>query len=442
MNPTMLTDLYELTMMAGYAADGRADDTATFDLFHRHAPRGVDVVLACGLDPVLDYLEQLQFTEPDLAYLRSLDLFDEGFLGLLAGLRFTGEVWAVPEGLPVFPHEPILRITAPLIQAQLVETYLLNQVCYGSLVASNAAQVVDAARGKPIMEFGTRRAHGPDGAMTGSRAAAIGGCAATSNVAAGQRFGVPVSGTQAHSWIMAYRDELTAFRSYAEAFPDGCVLLVDTYDTLASGVPNAITVAHELAGSGHQLDAVRLDSGDLATLARATRVQLDDAGLAHVKILASGDLDAARIAELEAADVPIDGYGVGTSLLTAAHDPTFSGVYKLAHIAGDPILKISGTPAKTTDPGRKQVWRSAQGDVIGLEDEHRKGEPLLQPVMRGGHRLKPPVPIADLQRRAADSLAWIRPLVREQRWKVRRSSALQQMRTGLIRALQPEDPQT
>jgi nicotinate phosphoribosyltransferase len=432
MSAALFTDLYELTMMAGYHADGRAGALATFDLFHRHAPRGVDVVVACGLDPVLDYLEDLRFSDADLDYLRTLELFDDHFIAVLAELRFTGEVWAVPEGLPVFPHEPMIRVTAPLAEAQLVETFLLNRVCYSSLVASNAAQLADAARGKPILEFGARRAHGPDGALTGARAAIIGGCTATSNVAAGQRFDIPLSGTQAHSWIMAFPDELSSFRAYARAFGDSCVLLVDTYDTLRSGLPNAITVAHELAEQGSRLQAIRLDSGDLQTLARAARLQLDGAGLREVRILASGDLDAERIAELEAAEVPIDGYGVGTSLLTAAHDPTFSGVYKLAEIAGDPVLKISGTPAKATDPGRKQVWRTADGDVIGLEEEERDGDPLLRLMMTGGRRQVDRVPLPELAARAREALAQIRPAVRERRWTVRRSAALRALRDDLV----------
>jgi nicotinate phosphoribosyltransferase len=431
----LFTDLYELTMMAGYHAGGRAEEEATFDLFYRRPPRGVGLVVAAGLDQVLDYLQSLHFTDEDLVYLRSLELFGDEFLHFLAGLRFTGDVWAVPEGLPVFGDEPLLRITAPLAEAQLVETAALNRICYATLVASNAVEMVAAARGKRIVEFGARRAHGPDGALTASRAAIIGGCAATSNVLAGQRFGASVSGTQAHSWVMAHDTELEAFRSYARAFPDTCILLVDTYDTLASGVPNAITVARELADSGHQLQGIRLDSGDLATLATEARKVLDDAGFGDVRIIASGDLDAERIAELEEQGAPIDAYGVGTSLVTAWHDPAFSGVYKLAEVEGKPVLKVSGTPEKTTSPGRKQVWRHADGDVIGLADEALDGEPLLTEVMRDGRRLHPPRPIEELQARCRAAVEEIAPVVRAGRWQVRRSGRLEPLRAEMIESL-------
>ena len=432
MSDALLVDLYELTMVAGYLACGRAEEVATFDLFHRHAPAGVDLVVAAGLDPALDHLQALHFTAEDLAYLRSLDLFSADVLEYLAGLRFTGDVWAVPEGTPVFPDEPILRVTAPLAQAQLVETAMLNLVCYSSLVASTAVRLTTAAAGKGVLEFGARRAHGPSGAILGARAALIGGCAATSNVEAGRRFDAAVSGTQAHAWIMAFDSELEAFRAYAAAFPDDCVLLVDTYDTLSTGVPNAITVARELAAGGHRLAGVRLDSGDLGELARATRALLDEAGFPDARILASGDLDADRVAALEAAGAPIDGYGVGTSLLTAKADPTFSGVYKLAEVGGVPVLKISGTAAKTTSPGRKQVWRLDAGDVIGLADEDLPGTPLLVEVMRAGKRLHAPVPVAELARRCQAAVAEVRPAVSADRWRVRRSDRLEALRARLV----------
>jgi nicotinate phosphoribosyltransferase len=430
----LFTDLYELTMMAGYLDAGLADVQATFDLYHRHPPAGVEVVVAAGLDPALDYLEALSFTDADLGYLRSLDRFEEGFLDWLADLRFTGSVCAMPEGTPVFSDEPILRVTAPLAQAQLVETFLLNRICYSSLVASNAAQLQIASGGKPILEFGARRAHGPDGALTGARSAIIGGCAATSNVEAGRRFGVALSGTQAHAWVMAFPDELASFRAYARTFPSDCVLLVDTYDTLRSGVPNAVTVAHELAAQGHALAGIRLDSGDLLALSRAARAMLDNEGLDGVRILASGDLDAQRIAALEQAGAPIDGFGVGTSLLTARHDPTFSGVYKLAEIGANPVLKISGTPDKTTSPGRKQVWRREDGDVIGLADEDLDGRPLLVEVMRDGRRTTPPVPLPELADRCRQAVAQVLPHLRGGTWSVRRSTGLDELRRRLVAA--------
>lgn len=432
MSEALFTDLYELTMMAGYFADGRAGVEATFDLYHRHLPGGVDLLVAAGLDPVLDYLERLAFTTPDIDYLRSLGQFDEQFLAWLTDLRFTGDVWAVPEGTPVFRDEPILRVTAPLAEAQLVETYLLNRISYSSLVASNAVQIGLAARGKPILEFGARRAHGPDGAITGSRAAMVGGCASTSNVEAGRRFGVPLSGTQAHAWIMAFPSELESFRAYARTFPEHCVLLVDTYDALRVGVPNAITVARELAERGHHLAGIRLDSGDLGALAHAARAMLDDAGFPDVRIVASGDLDAPRITELETAGAPIDAYGVGTSLVTAAHDPTLSSVYKLAEVGGEPVLKVSDTSDKTTNPGRKQVWRSEGGDVIGLADEEFEGTPLLAAVMRSGRRLADPTPLSELAEHCRDAVARVRPAVAAGRWTVSRSQRLDTLRAELV----------
>ncbi len=431
----LFTDLYELTMMAGYHASGRAGDEATFDLYFRRPPAGVDLVVACGLGPALAHLENLHFSDDDLGYLASLNLFNDEFLDYLGGLRFTGHVWAIPEGVPVFGDEPMMRITAPLAEAQLVETALLNYICYSSLVASNASQLVTAARGKSVLEFGARRAHGPNGAMTGARGAIIGGCTATSNVAAGAEFRVAVSGTQGHAWIMAFDTELEAFREYARAFPHACVLLVDTYDTLRSGLPNAITVARELAEQGEVLAGIRLDSGDLASLSTAARRMLDEAGFPDVKIVASGDLDAARVAELEQLDAPIDGYGVGTSLLTARQDPALSGVYKLAEIHGNPVMKLSSSAAKTTSPGRKQVWRQSEGDVIGLADENREGRPLLIEAMRDGKRLVPSEDIATIRDRCLAETGAVRPHVVGGRWTVRRSTRLEDLRAATMQRL-------
>jgi nicotinate phosphoribosyltransferase len=432
MSDALMTDLYELTMMAGYVAEGRAEEPATFDLFFRSPPGGLDLVVAAGLDVALDFLEGLTFTGEDLAYLDSLGCFADTFLAYLEQLVFSGDVWAMPEGVPVFGDEPILQVHAPLAQAQWVETALLARISYSSLVASTAVAVTSAAGGIPVAEYGARRAHGPDGAVTGSRAAVIGGCASTSNVEAGRRFGVPVSGTQAHSWIMSFDSELEAFRAFARTFPDGCILLVDTYDTLAHGVPNAITVARELRAQGHELVGVRLDSGDLAQESRAAREQLDRAGFPDAKIIASGDLDAERVAALRADGAPIDGFGVGTSLITARRDPAFNGVYKLAEVAGTPVLKVSGSPGKTTNPGRKQVWRHARGDVIGLADERLDGTPLLAEVMRGGRRTGEPVPVATLAQRCREAVAAVRPVVAAGDWRVERSSRLTQLREQLV----------
>jgi nicotinate phosphoribosyltransferase len=284
-----------------------------------------------------------------------------------------------------------------------------------------------------VLEFGARRAHGPDGSLTATRSAIVGGCVATSNVEAARQFDLAVSGTQAHSWIMAFPDELDAFRAYAETFPDSCVLLVDTYDTLASGVPNAITVAAELAERGYRLGGLRLDSGDLDRLSRGARVQLDNAGFPDVQIIASGDLDAERIAALEAMAAPIDAYGVGTAMVTARSDPTFSGVYKVADVDGRPTLKVSGSPAKTSNPGRKQVWRTATGDVVGLEHEQHPGVPLLRPALRGGERVSPPATVHEIARRCREEIAALRSS--GQTMTVRLSEELAALRSELIARL-------
>lgn len=431
MSTALFTDFYELTMMAGFFAAGRTDEPAVFDLFFRHNPRGVDHVVCAGLDPVLDHLETLRFDDEDLAWLASLQRFDRDFLDWLADLRFTGDVWAVPEGRIVFGREPLVRIEAPLAQGQLVETAVINRIAYSSLIASNARQVAAAARGKPVLEFGARRAHGPDGAITATRSAMIGGCAATSNVEAARRYGLEVAGTQAHSWIMAWERELDAFRAYAARFPDDCILLIDTYDTVEVGLPHAITVADELAATGHALAGVRLDSGDLAALARTVRAELDAAGHPEVRIIVSGDLDAVRIAELEASAAPIDGYGVGTALVTARQDPAFSGVYKLAEIAGEPVMKLSSTPGKATEPGRKQVWRTDHGDVIGLAEEELDGEPLLEHVMAAGRRRAAAAPIDTLKARGEADLA---TLSAAEDWPVRRTPRLEALRHNLSHA--------
>ncbi len=428
MSDALFTDFYELTMMAGYHAAGRAEEPAVFDLFFRHNPQGVDHVVAAGLDPVLDVLEGLAFDDEDLAYLDSLGRFDDAFLSWLADLTFTGDVWAIPEGRLVFGREPLVRIEASLAQGQLVETAVINRIAYGTLIASNARQVSLAARGKPVLEFGARRAHGPDGAVSATRAALVGGCAATSNVEAARRYGLPVSGTQAHSWIMSWAGELEAFRAYARTFPEDCILLIDTYDTLEVGLPHAIIVADELAEAGYRLGGVRLDSGDLAALSAEVRTRLDAAGHPDVSIIASGDLDAPKVAALEAAGAPIDGYGVGTALVTARQDPAFSGVYKLAEVAGEPVMKLSSSPEKATEPGRKQVWRTDAGDVIGLADEEVDGEPLLACAMRGGRRLAPAAPIRELALRAG---ADAERVAAAGDWPVTRTPGLEALRHDL-----------
>ena len=429
--PALFTDHYELTMVAGYLRAGIASSRAVFDLFFRRPPKGVRVIVAAGQALALRYLEELRFRDDELAYLRAQGTLPEDVVEALAELRFTGDVDAVPEGTPVFADEPVLRVEAPLAQAQLVETALLNLVCYSSLVASNAVEVAEAARGRTVLEFGARRAHGPDGARSASRAAYLGGCDATSNAAAGMEFGIPVAGTQAHAWVMAFPTELDAFRAYAATFPDDAVLLVDTYDTLGVGVPNAIAVARELRARGRALRGIRIDSGDLVALSEAARALLDEAGFPEVGIVVSGDLDAHRVRELLAAGAPIDSFGVGTALVTAAEDPTISGVYKLAALEGVPVMKLSSTPAKGTNPSRKQVWRTDGGDVIGLADETLPGRPLLEPAIRAGRRVRDEEPLDVVRRRCRDEVAAVRPAVLEERWSVARSPRLESLRRDL-----------
>jgi nicotinate phosphoribosyltransferase len=413
----LLTDLYELTMAAAYDAAGMAGE-ATFELFVRELPRERSFLVACGLAGALDYLETLQFTPRDLDYLRTLDLFDEPFLARLATLRFTGDVWAMAEGRVAFAGEPLLVVRAPLIEAQLVETFLLNALTFPTVVASKAARVSIACAGRPFVDFSARRDHGPDAALLAARAAFVGGAAATATVEAGARWGIPLSGTMAHSYVMAMGDEETAFRTFARQFRDRTVLLVDTYDTL-EGARRAARVTKELAAEGIHVRAVRLDSGDLAALAPAVRRILDEGGCERVEIFASGDLDDTRIAALLGGGAPIDGFGVGTRLGTGGDAPTLSTVYKLVEDAQGPKMKLS--TGKVTLPGRKQVFRESRDgvllrDVIALAGEELPGEPLLQPVMRGGRRLAPPgpsEPLAAAQARCREEVARLPAPLRE-----------------------------
>ena len=387
-NLTMMTDLYELTMMNGYLRYGKDKNRACFDLFYRRRGDVTAYAVAAGLEQVIEYVQNLRFTQEDIEYLRSLAIFDDAFLSYLSDFHFTGEILAVPEGTIVFPDEPILRVIAPIMEAQLLETALLNIINHQTLIATKAARVVQSARGDKVLEFGLRRAQGPDAGIYGARASIIGGCQATSNVLTGQLFGVPVGGTHAHSWVMSFEDELTAFRAYADVFPDNCLLLVDTYDTLGSGVPNAITVLKELRARGKEPVGIRLDSGDLAFLSRQARVMLDDAGFPNAKIFASGDLDEEVIWDLKAQGAAIDVWGVGTRMITSMDNPALGGVYKLAAEEVDgkfvPRIKISENPAKITNPGVKQLYRfydrrsgKALADLLALDEEDfSSGEPL------------------------------------------------------------------
>ncbi|MDA0653881.1 MAG: nicotinate phosphoribosyltransferase [Proteobacteria bacterium] len=386
--PALFTDLYQLTMAQAYVAEGMAAREATFSTFFRALPPQRNYLLACGLDTVLSHLESMRFDAAAIAYLTSLDCFTPAFLDWLRDFRFTGDVCAVAEGTPVFPHEPVLEITAPIAEAQLVETFVLNQIHLQTLLASKAARVVAAARGRPVVDFGARRIHGVDAAVKAARAFAIAGVAATSNVLAGQTWGLPVIGTMAHSYVQASASEIDAFRTFARRYP-GTTLLVDTYDT-QDGVRNVIRLAREL-GTAFTVQAIRLDSGDIASLAVAARRLLDDAGLQRVQIFASGGLDEFSVARIVDAGAPVDAFGVGTRMGVSDDAPALEIVYKLTAFAGSGRLKLS--PGKAVLPGRKQVWRGdgdiADGDLLGRYDESQPGRPLLHTVMIGGRRTAP-----------------------------------------------------
>ena len=377
-NLTMLTDLYQLTMMYGYFKNGMTKNEGVFDLFFR--PRSnINYSIMAGLQSVIEYINNLHFDKEDIDYLRSLKLFDEPFLKYLSALRFTGDLHGMPEGTVVFPYEPLLRVKAPIMEAQLIETALLTLVNHQTLIATKARRVCYSAQNGSVLEFGLRRAQGPDAGIYGARAAIIGGADSTSNVLTGQMFDIPVSGTHAHSWVMSFPDEISAFRAYAEIFPDTCLLLVDTYDTLNSGVPNAIKVFDELRAAGHEPRGIRLDSGDLAYLSKQARKMLDDAGYPNAKICASSDLDEYVIRDLNMQGARIDIYGVGTRLITSADNPALGGVYKMSAevINGQivPKIKLSDNPVKVTNPGLKKVFRlygkdgMAAADLIALDHE-------------------------------------------------------------------------
>jgi nicotinate phosphoribosyltransferase len=383
----LLTDLYELTMAQAYLEEGLTDQ-AVFSLFVRRLPTHRNFLIACGLETVLDSLETLRFSDDDLEYLASLRQFSPKFLDWLKQMRFTGDVYAVPEGTPVFAHEPIIEVVAPLPIAQLVETLVMNQIHLQTLLASKAYRVVAAAKGRPVFDFAARRMHGSDAALKGARAFYIAGVAATSNVLAGKLYRIPVVGTMAHSYIQAHRDEIEAFRAFTRIYPE-TVLLVDTYDTLG-GVQRVIELAREM-GPAFRVKAIRLDSGELAELSARARELLDRAGLSHVQILASGSLDEEQIARLLEAGAPINGFGVGTAMGVSRDAPDLDIAYKLSEYSGQARLKLS--PGKSVLPGRKQVFRleeegCAVGDIIARADEQLPGRPLLRLVMRAGERLE------------------------------------------------------
>ena len=382
LNLTLLTDLYEMTMMQGYFKSAN-HDVAVFDAFYRKNPCDGGYAICAGLDQVIDYIKNLHFSAEDISYLRGLHIFDEDFLSYLENFRFSGDIYAIPEGTLIFPREPLIKVIAPIMEAQLVETAILNIINHQSLIATKAARVCYAAGSDGVMEFGLRRAQGPDSGTYGARAAVIGGCKGTSNVLAGQLFDVPVLGTHAHSWIMSFPDEYTAFKTYANLYPSACILLVDTYDTLKSGVPHAIRVFREMREAGIPLTyyGVRIDSGDLAYLSKQIRKMLDDAGFPDAVISASNDLDEYLIESLKLQGAEITSWGVGTNLITAKDNPAFGGVYKMAAIQKEdgnfvPKIKISENSEKITNPGNKTIYRiydkatgKIRADLICLADE-------------------------------------------------------------------------
>ena len=404
----LLTDLYELTMAAGYLQT-RFEARATFELFVRHLPPRRNYLVAAGLQQAVEFLENVRFTPDDIAYLRGHRVFRHirtEFFDYLANFRFTGDVWAVPEGTLVFPGEPMMRVTAPIIAGQILETYLLATLSYQTMIASKAARVVTAAQGRQVVDFGARRAHGSQASLLAARAAAIGGCVGTSNVLAGRKFGMNIYGTQAHSWVMAHEDEAEAFRSFLEAFPEDSVLLLDTYD-VRGAVKKIIAMGRQPAG-------VRLDSGDVARDSRWVRRELDRAGWRNTKVFASGDLDENKIAALMRKGAAIDAFGVGTALATPGDAPHLNLIYKLVEVErGGKVREAAKlTRAKATYPGRKQVFRYSasnrefEADKIVLDGETgNSGEPLLTEVMRGGRRVAPAESVSALRERCLAGLA-------------------------------------
>ena len=388
LNITMLTDFYQLTMMNGYDFNQKSDEIMVFDMFYRKNPNNGGYAIVCGINEVIDYVENLKFTKEDIDYLRKQNIFNESFLKYLENFKFEGEIYAVEEGSIMFPNEPIIRVKAKAMQAQFVETAILCIVNFQTLIATKASRICYSAMGDDVMEFGLRRAQGPDAGLYGAKAAVIGGCIGTSNVLAGKMFDVPVLGTHAHSWVQSFDSELEAFRAYAKTYPSKTMLLLDTYDTLGSGIVNAITVFKELREQGYEPLGVRLDSGDLEFLSKEVRKRLDEAGFENVKITASNDLDENTITSLKNQGARIDVWGVGTKMITSFDWAALGGVYKLCAVIKDgkliPKIKISEDPAKINNPYPKNIYRiygaddhKARADLIVLEDEEiDENEPL------------------------------------------------------------------
>lgn len=449
-NAALLTDFYELTMLAGYMKEGRSRQRAVFEYNFRQLPRHTGFCICAGLEDFLTDLTNIRFDEEAIGWLRSRRAFDESFLEALKDFQFTGDVWAVPEGTPVFPNEPIIRVDGSIGEAQLVETLLLNRLNYQTLIATKAARVCFAAEGEPVLDFGLRRAQGPDGGLSGSRASYIGGCTGTSNVLAGKMYDIPVSGTMAHSWIMSYADERAAFRAYLDAFPNQPTLLLDTYDTEESGIPNAVEVFRERRAQGWRgKPAIRLDSGDLAYLSKVALEAFRRGGFDEVTIVASNELDEDLIADLKRQGAAINAWGVGTALMTGGGEPALGGVYKLVAIQENEAMvskmKVSSNPGKTTDPGIKRPVRFfdgrglALGDVLVDVEEEINGEQkllshdrieyarvrafsgslahedLLQKVVSQGERTQAPLPLGQIREFAQKQLATLRPELRRLR---------------------------
>ena len=360
-NLTLLTDFYELTMGNGYLENGLADTVCCFDLYFRKVPDNGGFAVMCGLEQAINYIKKLSFTDEDIAYLRDKKIFSEKFLDYLRNFKFSCDVWAIPEGTPVFPNEPLVIVKGPAIQAQLMETMLLLCINHQCLIATKAARIVKAADGRAVMEFGSRRAQGSDGAIYGARAAYIGGCAGTACTISDKEMGTPALGTMAHSWVQMFDSELDAFRAYAKCYPDACLLLVDTYNVLKSGIPNAIKVFNELRAEGHEPAGIRIDSGDITYLSRKARKMLDDAGFPNAKICISNSLDEYIIEDILRQGACIDSFGVGERLITSSSDPVFGGVYKLTAVEKDgqiiPKIKLSENVTKITTPDFKELWR-------------------------------------------------------------------------------------
>ena len=406
----LLTDLYELTMAAGYFEAGKADERATFEFTIRRLPPHRNFVVAAGLPQVVDYLLNLGFSAAEIDYLRGLPQFHKvspAFFDYLARLRFTGDLFAVPEGTPLFAGEPVLNIRAPIVEAQIPETYVLSAITFPTLIATKAARMAEAAAGRDVVEFGTRRAHTPEAGVLGARASWIGGCAATSNTLAGYQYGIPVSGTSAHSWVMSFPCEMEAFKKLQRVLGESTVQVLDTYDVLEG--------ARRAASLGKPLWGVRLDSGDFLALSRQVRGILDEAGLAEVKIMASGDLDEYKIRDLVRAGAPIDAFGAGTQLATSADAPAMNAIYKIVELDIQGIQRFTAklSEDKPTVPGSKQVFRDVHRDVIARSGECGRGEALMRPVILGGRLVEPLPSLEEARARAAESIAKLAPPLRE-----------------------------